>query len=491
MEESELNRIVKIANMKPRGIAIFGPSMKRGFYWIKSLINLNYDGAILPIHPKLHAAVGIHCYKTLNDVPESIPVDYAIIAVPKHLVPEVLDQCIARRINMVQIFTSGYSEHDPVEGKRAEQELLDLLEKRHKETGHRLRIIGPNCIGIYSPKFGMGFRSDLSTEYGKIGVISQSGGLAINIALRGKMLGVRFSKVVSIGNAIDMKPADFIKILNNDPATKCIGCYFEALSKDVEGGRRLLENIRETVKEKPVIIWRGGKTERGSIAASSHTGALKTSDKMWNAFVRQSGVIPVDSFEEFMDTLLAYQTIKLAGGKNIALISISGGSAVTATDDIIEEGLNIPALTEETQAQIMKRVAQKVGVSAKNPIDLGASYYGFSLIAHTILDVCKDENVDILFMEISAHYVYNATIMAFKDFPKLYFDEVLKALKKAKRDFKKPVFVIMPDIAYESETITDRHFFMDNNIPVFPTVRRAAKVVRNLERYKEYINKEA
>ena len=127
MEENELARLVKIANMKPRGIAIFGPSMKRGFYWIKSLMNLNYDGAILPIHPRLKAAVGIPCYKTLKDVPESIPVDYAIVAVPKHLVLDVLDQCIERKVPAATIFTSGYSEHDAVQGKKDEQEILDFL----------------------------------------------------------------------------------------------------------------------------------------------------------------------------------------------------------------------------------------------------------------------------------------------------------------------------------------------------------------------------
>ncbi|MHA1792947.1 MAG: CoA-binding protein [Promethearchaeota archaeon] len=489
MVDEKLEKFIKILNIKPRGVAIFGPSAKRGFYWIKSLINLNYDGFIVPIHPKLKTAVGFTCYKTLDDVPPHIKVDYAIIAVPKRIVPEVLKQCIRRKVNVATVFTSGYSELDAVNGRREEKVLLDILEAGYKETGHRLRILGPNCIGSYYPRMGLGFRTDLSIESGNVGIVSQSGGLAINIALRGKMLGIKFSNVVSVGNSIDLGPAEIIKLMQIDNKTLYIGCYLESFGKSVDEGRKLIEVFKETSLNKPILLWHGGRTARGSLAASSHTGALKTNEKIFEAIVKQSGIILINSFEEFMDTLLAFQMVGQFSGKNIALISISGGSGVTSTDDIIMEGLSLPDLSKETQANIAKAMLADVGMSVKNPVDLGASYYGFSVIKKTIEETLKDPSVDILFMEISSHYIYNATILSYKDFPALYFSEVLKAMRKAKRDSKKPIFVIMPEIAYEQETINDRQTFLKKNIPVFPTVRRAAKALANLVKYTDFLNK--
>ncbi|MHA1681172.1 MAG: CoA-binding protein, partial [Promethearchaeota archaeon] len=419
-------------------------------------------------------------YPSIDEVPDYIHVDYAIIAVPKHVVPSVLEQCIKKRVNVATIFTSGYSETDPVAGRQAEQELLDVLNAGEEKTGHRLRILGPNCIGSYSPRFGLGFRTDLSIEQGNIGIISQSGGLAINIALRGKLLGVKFSNVLSVGNSIDLGPPELLKLMELDESTNVIGCYFESLGKTQEASRRLLKNLQDVVKVKPVLVWRGGKTARGSEAASSHTGALKTTDQMWNAFVKQTGIIPINSFEELMDTLLAFQLRSKNIGRNVAMISISGGSGVTATDEIMKAGLELPVLTKETQEKIAKVVLADVGMSVKNPVDLGASYFGFSVISNSIKEILNDPNVDILFMEISSHYIYNATVLSYADFPSLYFSEVTKAIRKAKRTSKKPVYVIMPEIAYESESLNDRQSFLKKNIPVFPTVRRACKALKNV-----------
>ncbi|MHA1368382.1 MAG: CoA-binding protein [Promethearchaeota archaeon] len=485
MKENYLE-FLSVLQKKTRGVAIFGPSAKRGFYWIRSLIYMNFDGAIVPIHPRLKSASGIPCYKSLDEVPESIHIDYAIIAVPKPVVIEVLEQCIRRGVKVATIFTSGYSEQDPVEGRKAELEILETLEKGFKETGHRLRVLGPNCMGVYYPRNGLAFRSDLSMDHGNVGIISQSGGLAINISLRGAIIGIKFSKVVSIGNAIDLTIWEILKLMSLDEETHVVGCYVESLGKSVDDARKLLEIAREATCVKPVVIWRGGRSERGSLAASSHTGALKTSEQMWNAFVKQTGVIPVDSFDELMDTLLAFQFIRQSIGSRVGLISISGGSAVTATDDIIEEGLILPILSEKTQESIKKLALTDVGISVKNPVDLGNSYYGFSIISKTIEQMCLDDNIDILFFEISTHYIYNATVLSYKDFPSLYFNQVLTAVKKARRKSKKPIFIIMPEIAYEQETIMDRQLFLKKNVPVFPTIKRAAKVLRNLEAYRRY-----
>lgn len=482
--DESLKSFLAVLQKKTRGVAIFGESEKRGFYWVKSFLGMGYPGAILPINPNLVSAAGIPCYKSLDDAPRSIHVDYAVIAVSKKYVIDCLEQCIKHKVKIATIFTSGYSEDDPVRGRKEEQEILDALEKGWRETGHRLRVLGPNCMGVYYPKNGLGFRSDMASEPGKVGVISQSGGLAINIILKGKLVGVKFSKVVSIGNSIDLKPAEILKLMCLDEDTKFIGCYFESLGKTMEDGRELFTIIKDTTAKKPVIVWRGGRSERGSIAASSHTGALKTSANLWDAFTKQTGIINTTTFEEFMDTLQAFQFLSgKAPGKRIGLVSISGGSAVTATDEIMDAGLDIPQLTRQTQDAIMALAVADVGVSTKNPVDLGASYFGFSIIEKTVELILQDPTIDILFFELSTHYIYNATVMSMKEFPQLYFDAVIKAMKHAKRTTKKPVFVIMPEVAYETETINNRQVFLKNNIPVFPNVKRAVLALTNVIQY--------
>ncbi len=482
-----MQSFLAVLQRKTRGVAIFGESEKRGFYWVKSLMGMGYGGTIIPINPKLTSAAGIPCYPTLDDVPGSFPVDYAIIAVSKKYVIDCLKQCIRHKVTVATIFTSGYSEDDPVRGKKEEQEILDVLQEGCKQTGHRLRVFGPNCMGVYYPRNQLAFRSDMETEPGTIGVISQSGGLAINIILKGKLTGLKFSKVVSIGNSIDFKPAELLRLLAIDDDTRIIGCYFESLGKTTEEGRHLFDIIKETAKKKPVVIWRGGRSERGSIAASSHTGALKTNSQMWDAFVKQSGVISATSFEEFIDTLEAFQSLaNKYPGPRVGLISISGGSAVTATDEIMDAGLSLPLLEKESQKAILGLAVADVGVSTKNPVDLGNSYFGFSIIEKTVEIILNDPNIDILLFEISTHYIYNATVMSMKEFPEIYFENVIKTVKHARRSTKKPVLIIMPEVAYEAETINNRQVFLKNNIPVFPNVRRAVAALKNLARFAQW-----
>lgn len=489
--DNELQSFLAVIQKKTRGVAIFGESEKRGFYWTKSLVGMGYNGTIVPINPTLVAAAGIPCYSSLDAVPESFPIDFAIIAVSKKYVIDCLKQCIKHNVKIATIFTSGYSEDDPVRGTKEEQEILDVLQEGYVQTGNRLRVLGPNCMGVYYPRNQLAFRSDMETEPGNVGVISQSGGLAINIILKGKLTGVKFSKVVSIGNSIDLKPAEIMQLLAMDDDTRIIGCYFESLGKTTEEGRHLFDVIKETTKKKPVVIWRGGRSERGSIAASSHTGALKTNSQMWDAFVKQSGVISVSAFEEFIDTLEVFQFLSNKyPGPRIGLISISGGSAVTATDEIMDAGLEIPLLEKESQKAILDLAVADVGVSTKNPVDLGNSYFGFSIIEKTVEIILNDPNIDILLFEISTHYIYNATVMSMKEFPEIYFDNVIKTVKHARRSTKKPVLIIMPEVAYETETISNRQVFLKNNIPVFPNVRRAVAALKNLAKYAQSSEKQ-
>ena len=194
-------------------------------------------------------------------------------------------------------------------------------------------------------------------DKGEISFISQSGGIANNIVLRGHKVSLRFSKVISVGNSIDLSIADYLEFLMDDPETSVIGLYIENVGKSVEEGRRLFKTLRAANRKKPVVVWRGGRTSLGAVAASSHTGAIASNEKIWNAVVKQTGIIGVRTFEELVDILISFQTATqeyLQKGPNIGLMSISGGVGVTNADLLFEMGLNVPQLSQTTTDSILQ-----------------------------------------------------------------------------------------------------------------------------------------
>src|SRR6056297_272027 len=227
---------VKREYFYPESVAIFGPSEKRGYYWIHSLVNNGFDGAIYPIHPRKSSGAGFHFYQSVFDVEEEI--DYAIIAVPARIVPKVMEDCGRKGIPFVSIFSSGFSEIGE-EGKSLEDKIKKIGEK------YNIAINGPNCMGIYCSKSGLAFRTDTNQGgVGRISFVSQSGGICINVILRGHKQEIKYSKVISTGNSIDLTPADYIQFLADDRESKIIGVYLENLGRNKNEGRALFEALR-------------------------------------------------------------------------------------------------------------------------------------------------------------------------------------------------------------------------------------------------------
>ncbi|HMF34404.1 MAG TPA: CoA-binding protein, partial [Candidatus Lokiarchaeia archaeon] len=467
------------AYFHPKAIAVFGPSSKRGYYWLRSLISGGFQGKIFPIHPKQESALGLRFYKNLMDVPDDV--DYAILEVPAQIVPQAVRDCVEKGVKFVTIFTSGFAEMG-AEGRQLEEEILKIIE------GTETRINGPNCMGIYCPRGGLSIRSDIEPRDGNIAFVSQSGGIAINTVMHGVKLNLGFSKVISVGNSIDLNPVDYIEYLTEDPRTKVIALYLESFGHTQEEVRKLVDVLKTTMLKKPVVLWKGGVTDRGAIAAASHTGALRSNRAIINAVIRQTGVIAVRTFEEFIDTLVAFQMLKLPLGRGIGLVSVSGGVSVTNSDLIVDMGMKVPVLDPDTVDQITKvNMVQNVGVSPQNPIDLGSSYFAMDINEKTIFELARDPNVNAVIIEISTHYIYNARILSVEDFPRLFFESMMKCVKEIRTKVKKPVLIALPDISYEEETLQDRHAYLNRNLPVFPNVERAAIAIRNLVTYREFL----
>lgn len=357
MTSSVIERFTPL--FEPKTVAVVGASTKGTALpnvFIRRIREFGYEGAIYPIHPSAKEIDGLPAYRSLGDTPQ--PVDYAYIAIPAAQVPPLL-AAGRGRVRFAQVISSGFGEVD--EGKGLEQELA----RAAREGG--MRLIGPNCLGIYTPRGRVTFTEIAPRETGEVGVISQSGGLGTDIIRRGMNRGLRFSGLVTVGNCADITPTDLVEFYLADPQTRVIGMYIET-AKD---GRRLFEMLRAARARKPVVVLKGGRTRQGLAAAVSHTGSLAGDDRAWVALSRQTGCVMVDTLDQFLDTLLAFQTLAPQPRhptKRVVLFGNGGGTSVLATDYFARLGLDVTPFGSETVAAL---AALKLppGTSITNPVD--------------------------------------------------------------------------------------------------------------------------
>lgn len=343
----------------PRSIAVVGASSNidtPGYDYVSSLLRFGYRGAIYPVNPRAQEILGLAVYPRLRDIPE--PVDYVISCIPAAAVLELVEECAAKGARALQLFTARFSETGRPEGVELERRLLE----RARSLG--VRIIGPNCMGLLYPRLGISFRRDMPREPGRVGLLSQSGNLIFELTYQGGPRGLRFSKAISYGNGLDLNEADFLDYFAQDGETEVIGAYIEG----VRDGRRFLEALRQAAASKPVVVLKGGRTEAGGRAASSHTAALAGARPVWQAAVAQAGALSVDTVEEFIDMLLAFSFMRPGRGRRLAMVGGGGGRSVLTADLCQELGLSVPPLPAEVEQRIAQRAPDLAGW-VTNPVD--------------------------------------------------------------------------------------------------------------------------
>lgn len=358
MKPMDLHQVLDCA-FHPKSVAIVGVSKdsdKLGTRHLRMMMEYGYQGRIYPVHPKEDEIMGLTCYKSVKDIPE--PVDRVLITVPTPLVPEVIKDSIANGAKVVQICSAGFGEMGD-EGKRLEEQIVAMA----RSGG--IRLIGPNCIGTYCPKGKLNFSHNASREEGNIAVVSQSGGLAGDFILRGNMVGLTYSKVISIGNSIDLDACDFLEYLIQDEDTSIIAFYIES----VRNGSRFMRLLKEATKVKPVIILKGGRTEEGHHSVASHTGNLAGNYAVWQALFKQTGAVEVLSLEEMLMTLVAFRYLGDCEPGGVALVGNGGGATVLAVDQIAEVGLPLSVLSDESINRL-KSLDIPGGIGRGNPMDL-------------------------------------------------------------------------------------------------------------------------
>lgn len=344
---------------EPRTVAVLGASTKEvsiANTFIRRLKDFGYAGSIYPIHPSAAEIEGLKAYPSLAETPEEI--DYAYVAIGAQRIPDALAAANGR-CRIAQVISSGFGEI--AEGKDLEADLLV------KARAGKVRVLGPNCLGTYSPRGGLTFPVGAPKEVGHIGVVSQSGGLSTDIIKRGQWRGLRFSGLVTIGNSADVKPHELVEYYFADPQTRAVGLYIE----DVREGRAFFELLRSHKAPKPVVILKGGRSAEGRLAAASHTGALAGDDKAWDAMAAQLPVALVSTVDEFIDALLALQYFELRPRKptrRVTLFGNGGGSSVLGTDIFAHYGLDVSPFDDAARLPL-EALGLPPGTSVANPID--------------------------------------------------------------------------------------------------------------------------
>jgi acyl-CoA synthetase (NDP forming) len=358
----------RVENLKrafnPRAVAVIGDKKMGGYMWLRAMRNLKtklYSVQIDPNEIPGIEAMGIENRKSLAEIAE--PIDYAVSAVPRQIAPRILKDCIANKVGSIGFFTSGFSETAEELGIRLEGELRELA------TASDIALVGPNCMGLYSPAAGLcNYPEEYVGEGGDVCFISQSGTHMINFAVQSEPRGIRVNKAASIGNVLMLEAADYIDLMAADPATRVLGMYIEGM----RDGRRFFESVRKAAARIPVVIWKGGVTDAGARATFSHTGSLATAEATWRAVVRQSGAVEVANLDAMLDAVELMAKGKPLSGRKMGLVAMTGGQSVVVTDTFATAGLDIPALSDASYDEL-KTFFNIIGGSYRNPLDAGGT----------------------------------------------------------------------------------------------------------------------
>jgi len=458
----------------PRSIAVVGASPKadtRANQWIRAFMHLNFQGKLFPINPKASYVLAYKAYPSILDVPDDI--DLAIFSIPFQVVIPVMRDCVKKGVKFVHLFTAGFSETGEEEHAEMEREIIRIAQ----EGG--IRLIGPNCMGVYCPEGGVGWMDRFPRKPGPVGFVSQSGQLASQFIRDGSVDGIRFSKVVSYGNASDLQCHDFLEYLAGDEKTKIIGSYIEGLKNGIEFAKA----ARKITPQKPLIVWKGGQTEGGARATQSHTASIAGSAKIWTALCKQAGIIQVHTIEELIATTIGFLKLPPVQGNRVAILGGAGGGSVTMTDLAEKEGLKVPHLAEET-IQKLKQIIPVSGTSVKNPLDIGFSsvYRDEEQYLKLYQYLGEDPNIDAV--------LFSRSIFRGRGGGRGDLDFLVRMTMKAIELAGKPVLVILErGLTLEWEALREEAAARYNHagIATFRSFQIAARVLSNLYQYQSYL----
>lgn len=411
-------------------------------------------------------------YKDISEIPNKI--DHTVISVNRKNLLDVIKECLKKQFYTIHIFSAGTGEFDE-KGYEIEAELYDMFKNNPNS-----KLVGPNCMGIYSPKGKFSYSRGFSETPGNFGLVSQSGDLTNRIVGALNHRGVYFSGAASVGNSISLRASDFIDYYNSDEDTKVILCYLEGFSKFRKSefeGRILFDSLKQN--KKPFLILKGGNSDIGKRAASSHTGSLASVDQIWNSIFKQTNAIPIVTYDELIDSAIMFRFCMDCAPKvnSVLMMTYSGGSSVLGVDAIsrLNAGIDVPEIQEPTYSKMKSMI--KVG-SINNPLDLPG---------------VRDENIRYNLFKLAVEESYIGGVIQLTAGPgsifrgvtaddetkKKYYTNLMR-YKDACNQLGKPFMV---NLRFQNDKDFNEKL-IELEIPSFPSFERAAKAFSNLYKYK-------
>lgn len=473
MEHVQVEELTLEPLFQPKSIAVFGASEnpnRIGNLQMKALINAGYTGEIYPINPRSTSIEGFTAYKSIKEVPTEV--DLAILCVNAHLVEQCLTESGESGVKSAIVFASGYSEIG-AEGEKAQERLKEIADK------YNINVVGPNCVGLLNTTNGlMGTFSPGLTNVPlhhkrEVGFVTQSGAFGVLTHIAAAQKGLTFKYFVSVGNEADVQFSDVIEYMIHDPETKVASGYLEG-EKSADKLRRLSKKALDI--NKPIVIMKSGRSDAGSRAAASHTGSLAGSDKIYDGFFKQTGIVRADDYDDIIAFSKLFLTGKLPTGRNTVIVTSSGGRGINEADRCESFGLTIHELSESIQTDIEKNIPEFA--SAMNPVDLTAeaAITQPELFIEPLRVLVNDPNTDnIIFTEFPMDWDENTPIL----------QEFVELCKNSNK------LILVTTFPLEDMSIPDGASYLEENgIPVIVgdinPIRSLAKLVDYAEMYRKH-----
>ena len=460
----------------PASVAVAGASnnpSSRGYDFMQHLINFGYQGKIYPINLKSPEIMGIKAYPNLDSIPDKV--EHVIYCIGLENMPAFLDSAAKKGVKSIHVFSARGAETGRADAKALE------IEIRNKARAYGIRLLGPNCMGVYCPETGFSFCSDFAKEPGDVGAIIQSGGSSTDIARYGVLRGLRFSKLVSYGNALDINEMDLLQYMADDPKTRVIVAFIEGLRGD---GREFLDLVRRTTAKKPFIVCKGGLSKSGARTTLSHTASLAGSSMVWNTAIRQAGGIPVRDIDDLVNVATAFSLVKPVKGRRLGTGGSGGGRNTVSCDEWEDNGFEVVPLPQYIREEFKKRGAI-LWDCLDNPADRSITVPGDAFtVPALLLEMAKDPNFDFICANVAADdHPYNKE--TFVD----WISSTVEGYLKLPGQTDKPFFLIMSDRPLGSADMD--HWFwrevarlrtraIEERVAFFPTVDKAAHAVNEM-----------